>query len=254
MDSYDLGYLSVSLYDKSWLFPVIPKENEKDDFEQRQDTNDGLDDGTVIEIKDPPPPKCCVNTLTTPQGNVKTYTANDKNNVGLPIIHIFPKTFLIEFKFNENPDPCKCSCCQYKQRVKGTARLIAPGGKKIDLWPVFDYKAVPGGGAPKPVKKSNKDGVIPNFVEDTKGKPKSPGKPAAFGHKPSRNPGHDGYDDNGCGGWASDFPSYTSLISPPGARKITVDIDVTFQGCIIDTCKNTVAQSKEWKWKHNKQY
>ncbi|MGE0193743.1 MAG: hypothetical protein AB7T63_17095, partial [Planctomycetota bacterium] len=116
---------------------------------------------------------------------------------------------------------CDCSCCSYRQFLKGHTYSIPPGKKPIGI-------------------------REPGFVQDSN----PPYRP--YGHRHYPDPGHDGdrYDQpdrkTGCHYHMRDEPSTMGL---PGW---TYEFDKIFWGRIYDTCQNRAVRA-QLKWKLGKE-
>jgi hypothetical protein len=129
----------------------------------------------------------------------------------------------------------------------------------MNVTPVPDYlpPAKPPAGAPAPApgapppQPQPVQGIGANYVEDTKGDPRQPGKPQGYGHRDDLGirPGMQMIAQDyptGCSYWGLDFPQ------GGGPKGSTVKIDVTWKGAIVDTCNGDAElQAKEWSWTFN---
>ncbi|HYG79755.1 MAG TPA: hypothetical protein VD861_05170 [Pyrinomonadaceae bacterium] len=242
------AYLSLQLFGHREIFALTLKTEEK---------VPGTTPDTPPPVEPPRPPprpqpsgkKCCPDTFITPTGALPTLVRKVPNTVAVMIIC---KPWVIEATFNDAPPPCICNCCEYRQFVKGTMTVTAPGGTPtFDISPITDYKEpdkLPGQPPPKPIPVK---GLNPEtFVEDTIGDPARPGNPFKFGYRNDLEirPGRK-LDV------VQDYPtpcSYWALDTPGGEKRAggTYNIDVTFKGQIVDICNNEaiVAGPNIWTW------
>jgi hypothetical protein len=253
-------------------FLIIWLRGHKEVFEliQRADTNGIQDpnDGPEDQPVEPELPDegqdgelialataCCPITFQTPTGNQPTVFRKLYNaNGALNRHNAYCRTWVINATFNDAPARvCECTLCEYRQRVKGKMEATVPTVGKMDVSPITDYQLPAGPGArPRPVNGLNPRG----FVEDTKGVPARPSQPVRYGRRNDLNgapgvpPYRQGYPTD-CSYFASDEPSVTGN-PPPGTK---IDVDVTFQGTIVDTSTNAIKSGpKTWTWKVRKTF
>jgi hypothetical protein len=215
-------------------------DKKKDD---REDKKDGRrrDDGAR---RAPPPPQCCVTQFNTPNGALPTTTVAA---VGGSTFQCQP--WVITSTFDDTA-PCKCTCCEYRQLVKGTATTTAPGGAApVDVTPVTDYAPPPAGpvapGAPPPAPVPIKGVNATTWVEDSTGVPTRPGNPSRYGPRAQAKDGTQDYPTV-CTYWGLDSPQAGI---PTGTR---FTINMNFRGLIRDVCRNVDSKGpNEWNWVTN---
>lgn len=229
-------FLFVKIFNDSDIFP-IPYDEE---YQEKQ----------TIDISDPkelmPKAKgvtCCVDNFMTPDNPL----VNQRPGIvlaanGFPAIKLYPKRFEIEAWFTDS-NSCACNRCQYRQFVKGGFYYTKPGKKKRSRKKVLQINP------PKKPNGPNQEVVLnPNeYLEDTIPNPKRPGViKTAFGHKPSLN-SSEKYTDQECTYWCIDAPRFTGVY-PKGTL---VEIDIDFEGRIIDTVTQEIKEKRNWKWKQS---
>jgi len=203
--------------------------------------------GSAPPAEAPPQGRCCVESFETPKdefpnGQVPTDTV-ELNNPDAGKFRIYlAEGWKVKAKFSSTPEPCNCDCCEYRQYVKGHVNLIFNAGEEnewvLDQNPELDFVIPEGGGDPEPVKLNDE-----NFLEDSVPNHKDPTEPHNYGHKPSQGIMPEAYRD--CYYWNVDTPK--SRVIP--FMDITVDIDIKFQGKIIDICTGEDREVEEWQWK-----
>jgi hypothetical protein len=170
--------------------------------------------------------KCCCTAFNVPTG--RSGCTTEANKAG--------EKFRMEADFGSAGAGCTCSCCEYRQYVRGTFTV---NGR-----PIQHLVPNPAGGAPIPMKARPAPGGADNFLED--GIPSPPaGVNVYYGH---RSEGSADTTDTylpdratGCQYRGNDFPG----IKAASGTTYTVDLD--FRGQIIDTCNaNNVANTADW--------
>jgi hypothetical protein len=147
-------------------------------------------------------PRCCVERFEAPLNRAKDATAKSE-------------FFEMEADFSAAPKPCRCSCCEYRQYVRGQFLDANGDPEPFDL---------PSG--PLDVDEYQEDGVIDEF---------GPGRHGYYGHRDTSTPG-DEYVNDGCGYRANDTPG-----CPP-----THSLHAEFVGLIVDLCRGTVVAVRTW--------
>ncbi|HEY6326660.1 MAG TPA: IPT/TIG domain-containing protein [Candidatus Cybelea sp.] len=145
--------------------------------------------------------------------------------------------FNMEMDFDSTGPGCVCSCCEYRQFVRGT--FTANGTTIVLLLPN------PAGGAPlKLLPRPAAGAPSDNFLEDGLVSPGA-GVNVHYGHRSegSTDPTDTYLPDRptGCQYRGNDFPGITSS----AGTNVTVDLD--FRGQAVDTCNATACvQQNEW--------
>ncbi len=176
--------------------------------------------------------KCCITTFNVPtarSGCTTEAASSTRNKMG--------ERFNMEIDFDSSGAGCVCSCCEYRQLIRGT--FTANGTNIVHLLPN------PAGGAPlrmlpRPATGATDD----NFLEDGIPTPPS-GTNVYYGH---RSEGSTDSTDTylpdratGCQYRGNDFPGLT------GPTGMTVSIDLDFRGQCVDTCNaNASVQQNDW--------
>ncbi|HVR47270.1 MAG TPA: IPT/TIG domain-containing protein [Candidatus Binatia bacterium] len=176
---------------------------------------------------------CGVATFNVPtaRSGCTTVAAGAGNKMG--------EKFNMEIDFDSTGPGCVCSCCEYRQFVRGT--FTVNGVTKVKML------RNPAGGPPlKLLPRPAAGAASDNFREDGLVTP-DPGMNVWYGHRaePITTDTTDIYQQpdraTGCQYRGNDFPGYAGL---PGT---TVSIDLDFRGQVIDTCNgNAVVQQIEW--------
>ncbi|MCR8923921.1 hypothetical protein NO559_14150 [Dasania sp. GY-MA-18] len=190
----------------------------------------------------PPPPAkcCCVASFTPPNGNLPVNTTQATGR-----IYLFPDPWIIRATFTDNNN-CACNACEYRQEIKGQITAQQPGfiALPVQGLPPLNFKPPQQpGGKPQPVY------IDPNqFQLDTIGDAANPGSfKAAYGYKPSKNPGMESYKNSGCSYWCLDSPSthFGVAAAPKGT---IISIDITFKGYFEDIACTGRKNEQTWKW------
>jgi hypothetical protein len=147
-------------------------------------------------------PRCCPGRFEAPRSPSVDPAENSES-------------FGVIATFSSKGRGCRCSCCEYRQFVRGT--FTDAGGATVR----FD---MPSG--PLDPSRYCEDGAIDEF---------GPGKHGYYGHRDAMSPG-EVYEDRGCAYRAKVKPS-----CPP-----TDGAHLEFLGLIIDRCRGTVAAKREW--------
>jgi hypothetical protein len=169
---------------------------------------------------------CCCTAFNVPTG--RSGCTSDGNKVG--------EKFRMEADFGSTDPGCTCSCCEYRQYVRGSF--------SVNDRPVRHLVPNPAGGAPVPMRARPAAGAADDFLED--GIPSPPaGINVYYWHRgEGSTDGSDTYAPDratGCQYRGTDFPGVKSA---PGS---TYSIDLDFRGQIIDLCNgNQVKNSADW--------
>jgi len=123
--------------------------------------------------------------------------------------------FEMEADFTTRARRCRCSCCEYRQFVRGT--FTDAGGAAVR----FDMPS----GALDPSRYCE-DGAIDEF---------GAGKHGYYGHRDTSSAG-DEYSAKGCSYKGSETPS-----CPP-----TEGAHLEFLGLVVDRCRGRVVEKREW--------
>jgi hypothetical protein len=127
--------------------------------------------------------------------------------------------FEIEADFDARSAGCRCSCCEYRQFVRGTFTDAAGAPVPFDL---------PSG--PLSPTTYCEDGAIDEF---------GPSKHGYYGHRDTSSPG-DAY--NGTGGpKGCEYRGDETASCPP-----TEGAHLEFMGLVVDRCRRRVASKLEW--------
>jgi hypothetical protein len=151
-------------------------------------------------------PRCCLRRFEAPLNSSTNATAKSE-------------FFEMEADSFTRGRRCRCSCCEYRQFVRGTFSDAAGDPVRFDL---------PSG--PLDPATYCEDGAIDEF---------GPGAHGYYGHRDTSSPG-DAYggagNAKGCEYRADETPS-----CPP-----TDSVHLEFMGLLIDRCRGTVAAKRTW--------
>ena len=175
--------------------------------------------------------RCGVTSFNVPtaRSGCTTVPAGAGNKMG--------ETFNMEIDFDSSTPGCDCSCCEYRQLLRGT--FTANGTTLVHLLPN------PAGGAPlKLLPRPAAGSASDNYLEDGIPSPPS-GTNVYYGH---RSEGSTDSTDTylpdratGCQYRGNDFPGITA------SAGTTVTIDLDFRGQAVDTCNtNACVQQNDW--------
>jgi hypothetical protein len=174
---------------------------------------------------------CCVKAFNVPtaRSGCTTVAVGARKKMG--------ETFNMEMDFDSTGAGCVCSCCDYRQFIRGT---FTANGTAIALLLPNPAGGPPLKMLPRPAAGSPSD----NFLEDGLVAPPA-GTNVHYGH---RSEGSTDSTDKylpdratGCQYRGNDFPGLTSAVGT------SVSVDVDFRGQAIDTCNgNTAVQQNEW--------
>ena len=148
-------------------------------------------------------PRCCVQRFEAPLNSSTNATAKSE-------------FFEIEADFSTRGRGCRCSCCEYRQFVRGTFSDAAGDPVRFDL---------PSG--PLDPARYCEDGAIDEF---------GPGTHGYYGHRDTSSPGDAYSTAKGCEYRADETPS-----CPP-----TDGVHLEFMGLLIDRCRRRVAAKRTW--------
>lgn len=174
---------------------------------------------------------CCVAAFNVPtaRSGCTTAAVGARNKMG--------EKFNMEIDFDSTGPGCTCSCCEYRQFIRGT--FTANGTNVVLLLPN------PAGGAPlKCLPRPAAGAPSDNFREDGLVSPPA-GVNVHYGH---RSEGSTDTTDTylpdratGCQYRGNDFPGLTA------STGTTVAVDLDFRGQAIDTCNaSACVQQNEW--------
>jgi hypothetical protein len=147
-------------------------------------------------------PKCCVTRFEAPLNSRRDATAKSE-------------FFEMEADFAASPEPCTCTCCEYRQFVRGAFRNAA--GRVVPF-------QLPSG--PLDPDEYQEDGVIGQ---------KPDGSPGYYGHRDYQQD-YDRYVNDGCGYRAHDEPGC------PADQTLRAE----FLGLIVDVCRGVVVEKRTW--------
>jgi hypothetical protein len=151
-------------------------------------------------------PRCCVQRFEAPLNSSTDATAKSEY-------------FEMEGDFSARGRQCRCSCCEYRQFVRGAFSDAAGAPVPFDM---------PSG--PLDPVRYCEDGAIDEF---------GPGRHGYYGHRDTSSPG-DAYSGTGAGRGctyrANEKPSCPS----------TEAVHLEFLGLIVDRCRGTVVAKRDW--------
>jgi hypothetical protein len=129
------------------------------------------------------------------------------------------ESFEMEADFTSRVRRCRCSCCEYRQFVRGTFSDGAGAPVLFDM---------PSG--PLDPARYCEDGAVDEF---------GPGRHGYYGHRDTSSPG-DAYSGAGAGAGCTYGANETPSCPP------TDGVHLEFLGLIIDRCRGTVAAKRKW--------
>ncbi|HEY0633152.1 MAG TPA: hypothetical protein VGC98_13940 [Thermoleophilaceae bacterium] len=162
----------------------------------------------ILRVPLPPilKPRCCVRRFEAPLNAITDLAVKSE-------------FFHMEADFHTRGRRCRCSCCEYRQFVRGSFSDSSGTAVRFDL----------PSGALDPA----------NFCEDGATDEFGPGRPGYYGHRDTSTPG-DVYSGagavRGCTYAANETPS-----CPP-----TEGAHLEFIGLIVDRCRGVVAAKRTW--------
>ena len=165
-----------------------------------------------------PRPRCCVGGFEAPVNSSTDATAK-------------LELFEMAADFSARGLRCRCSCCEYRQFVRGTFGDAAGAHIRFDL---------PSG--PLDPVEYREDGAIDEF---------GPGRPGYYGHRDTSTPG-DTYSGTGSAiGPASVSGTGAAKGCAYGGRETpscppTDGVHLEFLGLIVDVCRGRVAAKRKW--------
>jgi hypothetical protein len=151
-------------------------------------------------------PRCCVGRFETPLNSSPNATAKSD-------------FFEMEADFTARGRRCRCSCCEYRQFVRGTFSDAAAAPVRFDM----------PSGALDPTAYCE-DGAIDEF---------GPGRNGYYGHRDTSSPG-DAYTGAGAGKGCTYRADETPSCPP------TEGAHLEFLGLIVDRCRGTVVAKRNW--------
>jgi hypothetical protein len=160
----------------------------------------------IRQLLPPLRPRCCVRRFEAPLNSSTDPAAKSE-------------LFEIEAEFASRARRCRCSCCEYRQYVRGTFSDAAGAAVRFDL----------PSGALNPGDYCE-DGSIDEF---------GPGKPGYYGHRDTSSPG-DEYGGTGAASGCT-YRAKETASCPP-----TDGVHLEFLGLIVDRCRGTVVAKRKW--------
>jgi hypothetical protein len=151
-------------------------------------------------------PRCCVRRFEAPFNSITDLAVKSE-------------FFEMEADFISRGRRCRCSCCEYRQFVRGTFTDAAGAALLFDM---------PSG--PLDPTRYCEDGAIDEF---------GPGKHGYYGHRDTSSAG-DEYGGSGAGKGCTYRGNETPSCPP------TEGVQLEFLGLIIDRCRGTVAAKRTW--------
>jgi hypothetical protein len=125
--------------------------------------------------------------------------------------------FEVAAAFSTRGRTCRCSCCEYRQFVRGTFTDANGAAVRFDM----------PSGALSPTTYCE-DGAIDEF---------GPGRHGYYGHRDTSSPGDEYAPHGGC-----DYSGNETASCPP-----TDGAHLEYLGLIIDRCRGTVAEKRTWE-------
>jgi hypothetical protein len=201
--------------------------------------------------------RCCAGPedLVTPQGEQQTHFVREYSiGGGVGSVHVRPKPFVREATFHDEEEGCVCTCCEYREQMKGKFRARLVNDNHWGTWaPILDFTPEPDGSSGSSVEPSETEWRdISLFV------PGAPGNPIRVGRRsdlaPRRSPQtgetitlEQDYDSE-CTYWLDFYPDVYYLM---WFGFLYVEIDATFRAAIVDICNDNevVVGWNEWTWK-----
>jgi hypothetical protein len=162
--------------------------------------------GRVLPLPPLLRPRCCVRRLEAPFNAIVDQAVKSD-------------FFEMEADFTASGRRCRCSCCEYRQFVRGT--FTDGGGAPVR----FD---LPSG--PLDPAHFCEDGAIDEF---------GPGRPGYYGHRDTSSAG-DAYSGAGAAQGCAYRANETASCPP------TDSVHLEFLGLIVDRCRRVVAAKRTW--------
>jgi hypothetical protein len=151
-------------------------------------------------------PGCCVRRFEAPLNSSTDPAARSE-------------FFAMEADFTTSGRRCRCSCCEYRQFVRGTFGDAAGAPVRFDM---------PSG--PLDPARYCEDGAVDEF---------GPGRHGYYGHRDTSSAG-DAYGGKGAAKGCSYAATETSSCPP------TDSVHLEFLGLIVDRCRGTVSAKRKW--------
>ena len=180
------------------------------------------------ERKEQPAHNCCVDSFTAPaNAGPRTVTRPTAGSRKAGQYFQMLASFKNETLPSPKPQPCQCTCCEYRQEVKGFFKLngrklrhMLTGGQSLSetVWREDGFRI--------PI-----NGVMTDLH---------------FGHRDEHELPDDRYLPRRADGCTYSGNEYPGLTGAPGAQ---FEIDLQFRGSIIDTCSGKTVQTKTWSLK-----
>lgn len=196
---------------------------------------------------------CCLaeNPLETPTGEQRTTIRRLLNSDGtIAGYAVQPRPFVRRANYTDEGEDCDCSCCEYREQVKGIFRMRGvQNGVYLNWAPILDYTPPDADGV--------MHGVYPTadtWTNVSMPVPKEPGNPIRVGNPLDMRPRDESpyewvnQDLKDCRYWLDYYPRLMSV--PP---TMWLEVNATFRGGIVDRCNgdNLLAGWNEWTWRYN---
>jgi hypothetical protein len=149
---------------------------------------------------------CCVRRFEAPLSSITDLAVKSEQ-------------FEMEAEFTSRGRRCRCSCCEYRQFVRGTFTDANGAAVPFDM---------PSG--PLDPARYCEDGAIDEF---------GPGRHGYYGHRDTSSPGDD-YSGTGAGSGCT-YQANETPSCPPAEG-----VHLEFIGLIVDRCRGTVAAKRTW--------
>lgn len=198
----------------------------------------------------PPRGHCCATEedLVTPTGEQRTLVR--RTNGAMPYnYYVQPVPFVRTANFQSEGDGCACTCCEYREQIKGSflARFANRPTEPLRPWPPYlDFLEQPdqhGSTAVTPSETEWRDCSRP--APGQRGNAIRVGRRNDIQPRPGSNAFIEQDYDSPCSYWLDFYPQVEYVTG------LYVKIDAMFRAAIVDVCNDerVVVGWREWSWK-----
>jgi hypothetical protein len=193
---------------------------------------------------------CCAREedLVTPTGEQESMVRRTSGSLWDGYTYyVRPVPFVRSANFQSEGEGCACTCCEYREQIKGSFLARKHGAAADQFWPwppVLDMALSANGQSVNYVRVSEtewSDSSLPVGI----GNPIRVGRRNDIQPRPGSNAVVEQDYDTPCSYWLDFYPQTEFMMG------YDVKIDVQFRAAIVDVCDNerVVVGWRQWNWK-----